>query len=218
MPARLLLAQFGTIGITVCATVRTGLAPPANFRCMKDLEPQLQMRARMAIALAYFTGITVIVGLSLPEGAAAYRRAERTIDLADTGFSGAWTVPAKLMPATAGKRNKVNCAGCGVIETVRTIDTREAFAGGCDAGELGRPHIGGKSFAAGGRDVESLADTVAAMIADQHAVRRVAVITRHQIVVRFPDGTRHMFDEATPRTLRVGERVRVIAGAPGPTI
>ena len=69
----------------------------------------------------------------------------------------------------------------------------------------------------GGRDVESLADTVAATIADENAVRRVAVITRHQIVVRFPDGTRHVFDEVTPRTLRVGDRVRVIAGAAGPT-
>jgi len=28
---------------------------------MKDLEPQVKMRARMAIALAYFTGITLIV-------------------------------------------------------------------------------------------------------------------------------------------------------------
>ena len=185
---------------------------------MKDLEPQLQMRARMAIALAYFTGITLIVGWSLPEGAAAYRRAERTMHLPDTGISGATTVPAKLMPATGRTRNKVNCAGCGVIESVRTIDTRDEFAGGCDAGELGRPHIGGKSFAAGGRDVESLADTVAATIADEHAVRKVAVITRHQIVVRFPDGTRHVFDEATPRTMRVGDRVRVIAGATGPTI
>ena len=79
-------------------------------------------------------------------------------------------------------------------------------------------HISGKSFAAGGPDVESLADTVAATIADEHAVRKVAVITRHQIVARFPDGTRHVFDEATPRTMRVGDRVRVIAGAAGPTI
>ena len=54
----------------------------------------------MAIALAYFTGITLIVGWSLPEGAAMYRRAERTMHLADTGFSGATTAPAKLMPAT----------------------------------------------------------------------------------------------------------------------
>jgi hypothetical protein len=185
---------------------------------MKDLDPPRQMRARMAIALAYFTGITLIVGWSLSEGAAAYRRAERTMPLPDTGISGATTVPAKLVPATGRKRNKVNCAGCGVIESVRTIEARDEFAGGCDAGELGRLHISGKSFAAGGRDVESLADTVAATIADEHAVKRVAVITRHQIVVRFPDGTGHVFDEATPRTMRVGDRVRVIPGVAGPTI
>lgn len=53
---------------------------------MKDLEPQLQMRARMAIAFAYFTGITLIVGWSLPERAAAYRRAERTLQLPGGGL------------------------------------------------------------------------------------------------------------------------------------
>ena len=176
------------------------------------------MRARIAIALAYFTGITLIVGWSLPEEAAVHRRAERTMHPPDIGFSGAATVPAKLMLATGRKRNKVNCAGCGAIESVRTIDARGEFAVGCDAGELGRLRISGKFVAAGGRDVESLADTVAATIADENPARNFAVITRHQIVVRFPDGTKHVFDEATPRTLRVGDRVMVIAGAAGATL
>jgi len=185
---------------------------------MKDLQPQLRMRARMAIALAYFIGITLIAGLSLPEGADFSRSAEQTMQLPDTGSSAARTVPANLMPATARKRNKVNCAGCGVIESVSTIDARGVFAGGCHAGESGRPHISGKIFATGRRDVESLADTVAATIADENPARNFAVITRHQIVVRFPDGTKHVFDEATPRTLRVGDRVMVIAGAAGATL
>jgi hypothetical protein len=41
----------------------------------------------------------------------------------------------------------------------------------------------------------------------------VALSTRHRIVVRFPDRTRPLFDEATPRTLQVGERIKVVAGA-----
>jgi hypothetical protein len=192
---------------------------------MKDPEPPRQMRTRMAIALAYFTGITLIVSWSLPDGGAADRRAELAMRLPDTGVSGATPAPAKPMPVTGGTRSNVNCAGCGVIETVRsgvieavrTIDTRDEFRGRCDVGEFGRPHVSGNVFAAGGRDVESLADTVAATIADEHGVKKAAVTKRHQIVVRFRDGTRYVLDEATPRTLRVGDRIKVIAGAAGAT-
>jgi len=56
---------------------------------MKDLQPQLRMRARMAIALAYFIGITLIAGLSLPEGADFSRSAEQTMQVPDTGSSAA---------------------------------------------------------------------------------------------------------------------------------
>jgi hypothetical protein len=110
----------------------------------------------------------------------------------------------------------VNCAECGVIESVRMIDTRDELPGGCEAGESGRSDVSGNVFAAGRRDLESLADTVSALISDKHGVKKVAVTTRHQIVVRFRDGATHAFDEAAPRTLRVGDRVTVIAGAVGP--
>ena len=81
---------------------------------------------------------------------------------------------------------------------------------------LRTPASAARSLAVGGRDdVESLADTVAVTIAGEHRVKKVAVAARHQIVVRFRDGTRHVFDEATPRTLRVGDRINVIAVAAG---
>jgi hypothetical protein len=39
--------------------------------------------------------------------------------------------------------------------------------------------------------------------------------THHQIVVRLRDGTKQVFDETTPRTLRVGDRIMVIARTDG---
>ena len=50
------------------------------------------------------------------------------------------------------------------------------------------------------------------MIADDRGRKKVAIDTRHQIVVRFRDGSKQVFDEATPRSLHVGDRIVVIAG------
>ncbi len=179
---------------------------------MKDHEPPRQLRARIAIALGYFTGITLIVGWSLPDGAVPYRRVQPAMSLPDSGASRATTESAHLMPAKGATRSKANCAGCGVVESGRTIDTRDEPAGGCSAGESGTSDIS-NVFAASGSGVESLAEIVSATIAGEGGTRKIATTTRHQIVVRFPDGTRVAFDEATPRTLRVGDRIKVIAGA-----
>ena len=50
------------------------------------------------------------------------------------------------------------------------------------------------------------------VIADGRGRKKVTVNTRHQIVVRFRDGSKQVFDEATPRSLHVGDRIVVIAG------
>ena len=52
----------------------------------------------------------------------------------------------------------------------------------------------------------------ASVIADGRGRKKVAIDTRHQIVVRFRDGSKQVFDEATPRSLHVGDRIVVIAG------
>jgi hypothetical protein len=61
---------------------------------------------------------------------------------------------------------RTTCAECGVIESVREIDTR------------------------GDHGAESTRS--------------------YEFIIRFPDGSRRVFNEATPRTWRSGTRVRVI--------
>jgi hypothetical protein len=61
---------------------------------------------------------------------------------------------------------RTTCAECGVIESVREIDTR------------------------GDQGTESTRS--------------------YEFTIRFPDGSRRVFNEATPRTWRSGTRVRVI--------
>ena len=112
---------------------------------------------------------------------------------------------------TGKPRAKASCDGCGVIVAVLRVDTPVPIMAGCYAGD--GPAFNGRLVNAGGPyDSDLLANTVASVIADGRGRKKVTVNTRHQIVVRFRDGSKQVFDEATPRSLRVGDRIVVIAG------
>ncbi len=120
------------------------------------------------------------------------------------------------VPVTRNARSRVNCEGCGVIESVRRIDTRDEIMEWCAIGDTAGTRVPGNLFDGGDRDdLASLADTAASVIAGDRRARKFRVTTRHQIVVRFRDGTRHVFNEDSPRTLREGDRIQVIAGSAG---
>ena len=86
-------------------------------------------------------------------------------------------------PTSAVGHVRKACAGCGVVESVRMI------AGGIDSD--GRDHLGPRAA---------------------NAMVR-APNTRYEYTVRFRDGSTSIFNEATPRNWRAGNRVIVIDGA-----
>ncbi len=181
---------------------------------MKTVEstPLRRPWARIAIALAYFAGISLIVGWSLPDGVAADRPADVAMRLPEPGDIQAAAAFAKPI-ADAGKtRSRVNCAGCGVIESVQQDRYARIAVMARVPCRRRRRRPRPSLDVADPTTPESLANTVASVIADGRGRKKVAVTTRHQIVVRFRDGSRQVFDEATPRSLRVGDRIMVIAG------
>ena len=117
-------------------------------------------------------------------------------------------------------RKKLDCAGCGVVESVSRIDRREGIGGVCahpyaysdTFWVTGSVHDGGEYSG-----VETFRDTVAGTLAGRSGAGPIKVTTRYQFVVRLRDGSRHVFDEATRRTLHLGERIHVIAGVTLPT-
>jgi len=120
------------------------------------------------------------------------------------------------VPVTRQVRSRVNCEGCGVIESVRRIDTRDEIMEWCAIGDSAGTRVPGNLFGGGDRDdLPSLADMAAGVHAGNFSKKKFRVTTRHQIVVRFRDGTRHVFNEDSPRTLREGDRIQVIAGSAG---
>jgi hypothetical protein len=173
-----------------------------------------QAGGRLTILIAYFAGILLIVGWSLPRAVSADRPVEVATGMPDAKISNPSPVPSQPAPVPGRVRDRGNCSGCGVIESMQTIDTRDQYAGRCAAGETTGTHPRDHAFAGGApEEVEPLVAIAAAAIAERQYAKRVALAARHRIVVRFPDGTRQVFDEATPRTLQVGDRIKVIAGA-----
>jgi outer membrane lipoprotein SlyB len=172
---------------------------------------------RFAVAAVLYVAVnTAIVGWSLPGDGRAGDRAGLAMRLTDAGIPEATDVRSTPMRMKGNARGGMSCADCGVIESVRSIDTREEMTGSCAGGDASGIRIPGEMIDNGERpDLATLADTIAGVMVGEQRVKKVRVTTRHQIVVRFRDGSRHVFNEETPRTLRVGDRIQVIAGAVG---
>jgi outer membrane lipoprotein SlyB len=175
----------------------------------------------MALKAFYFIGMAAIVGWSLPRAgsvAPVGPHAESTMQVQtpdDEAPATAVEAPASV-PSPRHARSRVRCDGCGVIESVRRIDTRDEIMESCAIGDIAGTRVPGNLVDGGDPDgLASLADTTASVIAGDRRARKFRVTTRHQIVVRFRDGTRHVFNEDSPRTLREGDRIQFIAGSAG---
>jgi hypothetical protein len=119
----------------------------------------------------------------------------------------------RTAPPAAGWRGKMKCSGCGVVESIRRIDRREDAGGVCNAADADAlPMRVIRAAGAHSRELASLEDTAAAAVGAKPGAKKVRVTTSYQIVVRFRDGTRRLFNEVTPRSQQTGDRVQVIAG------
>ena len=122
---------------------RAGKAVIVPMNSLESPQPRSK-RARITIGVVYLLGVAAVVGWSLPEAGPARHRAEP-----------AMRMPSGEVPANAGQRpaparaardvrSKVNCEGCGVVESVRRIDRREAIVeAGCAIGDTAGMRIPG---------------------------------------------------------------------------
>ena len=174
--------------------------------------------ARVAVTLACVAAVAAMLIGALPKGVAAGNGVEgamRPTVMQPSPVNEPATRPALLVEEPGKARGKAVCAECGIIESVQRIETPMQFTGWCDATEIARTQNSGKAFGRDFRaDRESLRETVTMALAANRSTTKDAVTTRHRIVVRLRNGSRHVFEEATPRMVNVGDRMVVIAGAP----
>jgi len=116
---------------------------------------------------------------------------------------------ANSAPARASTR----CAECGVVESVREIDTKGegsglgAVGGAVVGGVLGNQVGGGR-----GKDVMTVVGAVGGAMAGNEVEKRVKSTKSYSITIRFDDGSSRVISEVNAPTWRAGDKVKVING------
>jgi outer membrane lipoprotein SlyB len=169
--------------------------------------------------LFWIAGIAVTVFSAV--GIAAIMGWIPTSTSSPAGLAKQPTAPAKLAaraqsaPAQVASNTsaKAKCAECGVIESVREIETRGegsgigAVGGAVVGGVLGHQVGGGR-----GQDIATVVGAVGGAVAGNEIEKRVKSGKSYEITVRFEDGSSRLINEANAPSWRTGDRVKVING------
>ena len=124
--------------------------------------------------------------------------------------SAAKVVPAKVPAAPLAA---VKCAECGVIQSVREIDSKGEGSGlGAVGGAVVGGILGNQVGGGSGKKIMTVVGAVGGAVAGNEIEKRVKSTKRYEITVRFDDGTSRVFTEANAPSWRNGDKVKVING------
>ena len=177
--------------------------------------------AGIAVILLSAAGIAAIMGWIPTSMGGPGDKAVLETQSANTG------APARAKPRTAPvqhtapvqvannapARASTKCAECGVVESVREIDTKGegsglgAVGGAVVGGVLGNQVGGGR-----GKDVMTVIGAVGGAMAGNEVEKRVKSTKSYSITVRFDDGSSRVISAANAPTWRAGDKVKVING------
>jgi outer membrane lipoprotein SlyB len=123
--------------------------------------------------------------------------------------------PAKLAQAQApaAPLAAAKCAECGVVQSVREIETKGegsgigAVGGAVVGGVLGN-QVGGGSA----KQIMTAVGAVGGAVAGNEIEKRVKSVKSYEVTVRFDDGSSRAFTEANAPSWRSGDKVKVING------
>jgi outer membrane lipoprotein SlyB len=117
------------------------------------------------------------------------------------------SAPARTSQAIA------RCSECGVIESVREIETKGegsglgAVGGGVMGGLIGNQVGGGR-----GKDVMTVIGAVGGAMAGNEVEKRTKSTKSYAITIRFDDGSSRVFSEANAPMWRAGDKVKIVNG------
>ena len=133
----------------------------------------------------------------------------------NAALAGRSTVPAK--PAaraySAPAQVAAACAECGVVESVREIETKSEGSGiGAVGGAVVGGVIGHQIGDGRGQKIATVVGAVGGAVAGNEVEKRVNTTKSYEITVRFEDGSSRVIHEASAPSWRTGDRVKVING------
>ena len=106
------------------------------------------------------------------------------------------------------------CRECAVIEEVREIEKAGQASG---AGAVGGAVVGGvlghQVGRGHGKDVATVLGAIGGGVAGNQIEKNVKKTKEYQIFVRYENGSRGLFTQATPPVWRPGDKVKIINGA-----
>src|ERR1700693_3225235 len=105
------------------------------------------------------------------------------------------------------------CRECAVIEEVREVEKAGQASG---AGAVGGAVVGGvlghQMGGGRGKDVATVLGVLGGGLAGNTIEKNAKKTVEYQIIIRYEDGTKGMFTQATPPSWRAGDKVKVING------
>lgn len=106
------------------------------------------------------------------------------------------------------------CRECAVIEEVREIEKAGSASGaGAVGGALVGGVIGHQVGRGRGKDVATVLGAIGGGLAGNQIEKNAKKTMEYQISVRYEDGTKGLFTQATPPSWRAGDKVKIINGA-----
>jgi outer membrane lipoprotein SlyB len=105
------------------------------------------------------------------------------------------------------------CADCGVIQSVREIDTKGEGSGlGVVGGAVAGGVLGHQVGKGDGNTVATVIGAVGGAVAGNEIEKRVKSTKSFEITVRFDDGSTRVITEANATSWRSGDKVKVVNG------
>jgi len=105
------------------------------------------------------------------------------------------------------------CRECAVIEEVREVEKAGQASG---AGAVGGAVVGGvighQMGGGRGKDVATVLGALGGGLAGNAIEKNARKTVEYQIVIRYEDGSKGLFTQATPPSWRSGDKVRIING------
>jgi len=117
---------------------------------------------------------------------------------------------AKLEKPPAPKAGDASCVNCGVVESIRAVESKGGGSGlGAVAGGVIGGILGNQIGRGGGRTAMTVVGAGAGAFTGNEVEKNMNKAVTYQIRVRMNDGTFRTFYERSQPALGVGQRVRV---------
>jgi outer membrane lipoprotein SlyB len=170
-----------------------------------------------AIALIVFcgAGIAAIMGWLPGSSADPAQQLSGSAEKQKAAPAKVATAPAPAArPAAPVAVAAAKCADCGVIQSVREIESKGP--GGSGIGVVGGALVGGllgnQVGDGNGQKLATVIGAVGGAVAGNEIEKRVKKTTSYEITVRLDDGTTRAFTEDSAPSWRSGDKVRIVNG------